>query len=343
MNETRNLPNAFSAAGRIVPGVLACALVAGIASLLGALVPVVGPSVFALTLGILLRLVVGLPAALKPGVDYSSKKILRYSIVVLGGGLTLGVVLGTGRSSLVAIAVTMAAALVATVAAARLLGVKRNLASLIGVGTAICGGSAIAAVAPIIDADDDETAYAVSTIFLFNLAAVFVFPALGSALGLSQRGFGLFAGTAINDTSSVVAAGYLYGDEAGDYATVVKLTRTVMIVPVALAFTAFVSWGARASGGKKGFTGALAVFPWFVLGFLAMSALNSAGVFPPAWIPCIKAAGKFLIALALAGIGFKTDLRAIAASGPKPLVLGFAVWAAVTLASLAYQSLAGAW
>jgi uncharacterized integral membrane protein (TIGR00698 family) len=241
--------------------------------------------------------------------------------------------------------VTITAAFVAVIIAGRLLKIDSNLKSLIGVGTAICGGSAIAAVAPIIEADDHDIAYSISTVFLFNIVAVFIFPALGHALGLTQMGFGLFAGTAINDTSSVVAAGYTFGNAAGDYATIVKLTRTIMIVPIALGFVALmiVRKKREAQQVQGSHFHPAKIFPWFILGFLLMSALNTSGILDKAAIAFLKEAGKFLIIMALSAIGLKTDLRKMLATGLKPMLLGFIVWMCVAFTSIVIQHVAGQW
>src|SRR5699024_1537947 len=178
----------------------------------------------------------------RPGIRFAGNKVLQWSIVALGLGLSLTQVTSVGVASLSVTLVTITVAFVATLLLGRLLGIPSKLKTLIGVGTAICGGSAIAAATPIIKADEHETAFAISTIFLFNLIAVLVFPLFGHLLGMSDQGFGLWAGTAINDTSSVVAAGYSYSSAAGDHATIVKLTRATLIVPVCLGLVAIEAW-----------------------------------------------------------------------------------------------------
>jgi uncharacterized membrane protein YadS len=235
--------------------------------------------------------------------------------------------------------------------------VERKLAVLVGTGTAICGGSAIAAAAPVIDAEDSDTTYAFSVIFAFNLAAVFLFPALGALFGLSDHGFGLWAGTAINDTSSVVAAAYAWSEKAGDYAVIVKLTRTLMIIPVTLvlgilarrgAFDPTPTAGAAVSGEGAALSGSgkpgrprVARLPWFIFAFLGASLLRTIGIIPEAAGKDIADFGVVLIAVALAGIGLSTDLKRIARSGWRPLALGLLVWAAVAASSLGVQALLG--
>ncbi|HAZ63840.1 MAG TPA: putative sulfate exporter family transporter [Armatimonadetes bacterium] len=317
---------------RRAPGLLLCLVIGGAAWLLGRAWPVVGAAVFALVIGIAANNLFRLPASLRPGAQFAAKKVLQYAIIALGGSLSLAQVAEAGRQSLAVMLCTLALGLTAALVLGRLLRVQRNLTALVGVGTAICGGSAIAAVAPILDADDGEVAFSISTVFLFNLAAVLIFPAAGHALGLSQHGFGIWAGTGINDTSSVVAASAAYGAEALQVATVTKLARTLMIVPVAFAILLLVARSREASGGHL-----RKVMPWFIFGFLALALVNSSGLLGPSFPHWAGLAGKFLIAVALAGVGLGTDLRRLAATGARPILLGLLVWAAVALGSLALQ------
>jgi uncharacterized integral membrane protein (TIGR00698 family) len=271
----------------------------------------------------------------------ASKQILQWSIVALGLNLGLDQVLRTGASSLEVTAVTMTAAFVSAALLGRLLGIPSRLKLLIGIGTAICGGSAIAAAAPIVRPDEHETAFAISTIFLFNLVAVLTFPALGHWMGLSAHGFGLWAGTAINDTSSVVAAGYTYGKAAGDFATIVKLTRATLIVPVCLVLAFLEIRRHRKQPGDG--VSLRRIFPWFILWFVAASGLRSAGLVPDAWTPAIHALAQFMIITALTAIGLSSDLRRMASTGARPILLGLGVWAAVACSSLGVQLLMGQW
>jgi uncharacterized integral membrane protein (TIGR00698 family) len=326
------------------PGILLSLGIALVAWFAGGIFPLIGGAVFGILIGITAGSVIPVRGGIVPGVQFASKQVLQWAVMLLGSGLGLGQVYATGAASLVIILVTILSALLVAVIAGRALGVHFNLKSLIGVGTAICGGSAIAAIAPVIEAEDQEISYAVSTVFMFNVIAVFVFPPLGHLLGMSQAGFGLFAGTAINDTSSVVAAGYTYGNAAGDYATVVKLTRTLMIIPIALAFVAVMMQRRRAVHGHADPHVRIAgIFPWFILGFLAMSALNTSGILGGPVLSFLKDAGKFLIVMALSAIGLKTDLRKMLATGTRPMVLGLIVWVTVALTSILVQRAGGQW
>lgn len=325
-------------------GLLLSFCIALVAAYAGGAFPLIGGAVFGILFGIIVGSVITEKGRIAAGVNFTSKKVLQGAVVVLGSGLGIGQVFATGAASLVIIIVTIGSAFLAAGIAGRFLEVPFNLRSLIGVGTAICGGSAIAAVAPVIEAEDQEVSYAISTVFMFNVVAVFIFPPLGHVLGMTEAGFGLFAGTAINDTSSVVAAGYTYGNAAGDHATVVKLTRTLMIIPIALAFVAVMLRRKKAAhAGRGAYLRVAANFPWFILGFLALSVLTTAGILHGTMLVHLKDAGKFLIIMALSAIGLKTDIRVMLATGYKPMVLGLIVWVTVALTSVLVQRVGGQW
>jgi uncharacterized integral membrane protein (TIGR00698 family) len=323
------------------PGLLLTLALAVPAWLLGKLLPLVGAPIFAILVGMLLSFIKR-PRILEEGIRFSGKKVLQYSIVFLGFSLDLGVIVRVGTQSLVVMLFTLSAAFLTAYLVGRALGLATNTKILIGVGTSICGGSAIAAVAPVIDADDREVAFSISTIFLFNIIAVFLFPALGHLLRMDESQFGLWAGTAINDTSSVVAAAFSFGDEAGRFATVVKLTRTLMIIPITLVLAL-----SRRRGESKRAAGASGVsfrfskiFPWFVLGFVLASLVRSLGILPLAADSTLNDIGKFGICTAMAAIGLNTRPRELLKNGLRPIVLGLACWAAVALVSLAVQGFA---
>ena len=267
--------------------------------------------------------------------------MLQYSIVFLGFSLDLRVVLRVGGQSLAVMLFTLSAAFITAYLVGKVLRLDANLKILIGVGTSICGGSAIAAAAPVIGADDRDVTYAISTIFLFNIVAVFLFPALGHLMRMSADQFGLWAGTAINDTSSVVAAAFSYGDAAGRYATVVKLTRTLMIIPITLVLALARARSARSASGSRGAQGArlemAKIIPWFVLGFLAASLVRSLGVLPDTAASALSEIGKFGICIAMAAIGLNANPLKLVRNGVRPILLGLACWAAVAVVSLLVQ------
>lgn len=324
-------------------GILFTFIIAFIANWLGRLFPIIGGAVFGIMIGILINNFIGKPKSVEKGVTFTSKKILQWAIIVLGGGLSLTQVWKTGLSSFSVMLFTLTAAFIAAYGFGKLMGIPSNLKTLIGVGTAICGGSAIAAISPIIEADDMDIAYSISTIFLFNVIAVLIFPPLGHLLGLSDNAFGLWAGTAINDTSSVVAAGYAYSNAAGAYATIVKLTRTTMIIPVSLIFSFIVAYKKKKDSKEdsKVNYSFKKIFPWFIIWFLIASLLNTMGVFPNNSIPYINKVGKFMIAMALTAIGLNSDFKKMLKTGVKPILLGVIVWFVVSAVSIIVQYLTG--
>lgn len=326
---------------RRVPGFALAVLIAGVAMVIGRLIPIVGAPVTGVVIGAAVAAIRAPGRMLRPGIELASKKVLQLAVVTLGTQLSLAQVIHTGFASLPVMVGTLAACLVAAYFVGRWLGVVGDLRTLIGVGTGICGASAIAAVTPVIGAAGVDVAYAVSTIFLFNIAAVLSFPALGHLLGLGQHAFGLLAGTAVNDMSSVVAAASTYGGVAANYAVVVKLTRTLFIIPICLGLAA---WVAR----RRSHSGATAparrtritrLVPWFLVAFLAAAALNSAGLLGAGVRHGMVEVSMWLITIALSAIGLSTDVRGLRTAGPRPLVLGAVLWVVVTLTSLAMQYL----
>ena len=327
-----------------VPGLLLAVGIGLVALLLGHWAPLIGGPVFGIVLGIIVRNAFAPDARFTPGIQFGGKQVLQWSIIALGFGLSLTQVAKTGLESLWVTLITMSVAFLSAWALGRWLGVHDKLKILIGVGTAICGGSAIAAVTPIIRSDDHDTAFAISTIFLFNVIAVLLFPLLGHLMHMSDLGFGLWAGTAINDTSSVVAAGYSYSHAAGDYATIVKLTRATLIIPVCLVLAFVVAAREKrkqTQSGSSGYFSLARIFPWFILWFLVASGIRTAGFIPVAIQPALHMLAEFLIIVALTAIGLSANLRRMISSGARPILLGLCVWVAVSVSSLLVQLVIG--
>jgi uncharacterized integral membrane protein (TIGR00698 family) len=328
---------------KISPGLLFAAILALMATFFGKLVPIIGGPVFGIVFGILIGNIFGKPKRTKDGLSFASKKILQYAIIALGGGLSLTQVYKVGLSSLYVLIFTLSAAFITAYGFGRFMKIPIKLTSLIGMGTAICGGSAIAAISPIIEAEDRDIAYSISTVFMFNIIAVLIFPPIGHLLGFSDKAFGLWAGTAVNDTSSVVAAGYAFSNAAGAYATIVKLTRTTMIIPISLIFAAVVSIRKRKEASKSGEVNYSfrRIFPWFIIWFLAASLLNTVGVINSQIAGFFTELGKFLIVIALSAIGLNSDFKKMLETGFKPMLLGLIVWVSVALASIIVQFTTG--
>ncbi len=301
----------------------------------------------AIVLGVAARALWSPPERARPGLAFSSRTVLQAAIVVSGFALSFVTVVRTGLGTLPVTLGTMAVALALAPLAGRALGLENVLQRLVGVGTAICGASAIAAVATVLEPAESEIALAIAVVFFYNIVAVLIFPPLGHLMHLGQDAFGLWAGTAINDTSSVVAAGYAYGREAGDHATIVKLTRATLILPI-VGVLAVLRARARHAGAAAAESPEGAgrvpwrrIIPWFIVWFLAAALVNTTGVIPPAWHGPIGLLATFLISTALAAIGLNTQLAKLVRTGARPLAFGFVLWVAVALSSLALQRLTG--
>lgn len=316
----------------VLPGFLLCLVIAVAAYALGRLFPIVGGPVFGIVIGVAVALVRKPDRALTAGIKFSSKQVLQLSIVLLGFNLQLQEVIGGGLRSLPVMLGTLVIVLCAAYFIGKLLGLDRDLRRLLGVGTAICGGSAIAALASVIEVSESDVAYAISTVFLFNVAAVLTFPAIGHLLALSQHAFGLWAGTAINDTSSVVAAGFVYGHAAGTQAVIVKLTRTTLIIPIVLFYAGKRLWQARSNGERVDVS---KILPWFILWFVGAAFLNTLGAVPASLHDAFAQGALFLIVVALTGVGLSANAAAIRAAGVRPLLLGFSLWVLIAISSLA--------
>lgn len=326
-------------------GLLLCLVIALPAWFLGERFPVIGGPVFAILAGMILTLFLKEKSSFQAGITYTSKKILQYAVILLGFGMNLSDILAKGKQSLPVILSTISISLLTAFVLSKVLKIPSKISTLIGVGSSICGGSAIAATAPVIDADDEEIAQAISVIFLFNVAAALIFPTLGSVLGLGNEGFGLFAGTAINDTSSVTAAASAWDDIHGsntlEAATIVKLTRTLAIIPITL-FLAFLQTRKERSesAGKVDFK---KIFPFFVLYFVLASVITTVFNLPVSITAPLKTLSKFFIVMAMAAIGINTNLVKLVKSGGKPILLGFSCWIAIALVSLGMQKILGIW
>ena len=336
---------------KLLPGVAVSLAIAAVACFIENLLPIhlIGGAVIAMFLGMIVNHFVGKNAKLAPGLKFTSKKILKFAIILLGLSLNISTILEVGRMSLTVMVFTLATCFGGGYFIGKALGLNWKLSNLISAGTGICGGSAIAAIAPTIDAEDIDVAYAMSATFLFDMAMIVLFPIMGRAMGMSAEAFGIWAGTAVNDTSSVVATGYAFSEAAGDFATMVKLTRTLAIIPTVLTF-ALIQMGikrkeAMANGADKkeikanfSFT---KVFPWFILGFLAMSLVATLVSIPGEVVSTTKSISKFLMVCALAAIGVGTSFKDMKKAGIKPMVHGFIISALVVVVALLVEMAMG--
>ncbi len=337
-----------------ISGLLLCLVIALPSWYLGKLFPVIGGAIIAIIAGMVVALFFKEKGGFEPGIKFTSKKILQWAVVLLGFGMDLTVILQIGKQSLPIIISTISTSLIIAYILHRAMKIPSKISTLVGVGSSICGGSAIAATAPVIDADDEEVAQSISVIFFFNVVAALIFPAIGGMLGFSTtdgNAFGVFAGTAINDTSSVTAAAstwdsiYGLGAATLDTAVTVKLTRTLAIIPITLVLAFLRARSAKNTDGAAKVS-MKKIFPFFILFFVGASIITtaavSAGIDASVFSP-LKELSKFFIVLAMAAIGLNTDIVKLIRTGGKPLALGFCCWIGITAVSLAMQHLLGIW
>ena len=334
-------------------GLALCMLLAIPSWLLGKKIPIIGSPVIAIILGMIITLFIKNKNNFDPGIKFTSKKILQYAVIFLGFGLNLSVVLETGKQSLPIIISTITTSLVIAFVLQKVMHIPEKISTLVGVGSSICGGSAIAATATVIDADDEEVAQAISVIFFFNVLAAILFPSLGALLGFSHtsgEAFGIFAGTAINDTSSVTAAAstwdsmYNLGSATLDKAVTVKLTRTLAIIPITLLLAFIRTKRKKGTGGIK--VDFKKSFPFFIIYFILASLITTIATglgVPSSIFAPFKELSKFFITLAMAAIGLNTDLVKLIKSGGKPIIMGFCCWIGITAVSLILQHVLKIW
>ena len=319
-------------------GVAICFAVAGLSVLVEKLVPgdLLGASIIALFLGTMINSFFH-PAWLKPALKFTSKRILKVAIVLLGATLSINTIVSVGKMTFFVMIFTFAMCFGGGYFVRKLFGLNWKLSNLISAGTGICGGSAIAAIAPVIDADDKDIAFAMSSTFLFDMVMVALYPLMGKALGMTDIAYGIWAGTSVNDTASVVASGYAFSELAGDFATMVKLTRTIAIIPTVLVF-AYIGTRIKqkelkeANNGQK--VNLLKIIPWFIGGFLLLAILNSFGCIPVAASGIIKGTSKFLMVTALSAIGLGTSITDFKKAGLRPMFYGITIDTLVTITAL---------
>ena len=319
-------------------GIAICFAVAAASVLLEELIPggLLGASIIALFLGTIINSFFH-PAWIKPALKFTSKKILKCAIILLGASLSVRTILSVGKMTFCVMIFTFAMCFGGGYFVRKLFGLNWKLSNLISAGTGICGGSAVAAIAPVIDADDKDIAFAMSSTFLFDMVMVALYPLMGKALGMSDIAYGIWSGTSVNDTASVVAAGYAFSEAAGDFATMVKLTRTIAIIPTVLVF-AYIGIRMKqkelqaTSGGKK--VNLAKIVPWFIGGFLVLAICNSIGFIPAALSGMLKTISKFLMVMALAAIGLGTSITDFKKAGLAPMFYGITIDTLVTLTAL---------
>ncbi len=300
----------------MIPGVLLILVISILSKVLGEFFPSIGGVIFALLIGIIITNSVNIDEKYNDGIDVVVKKWLKAAIILLGATLSFRSILDIGAHSILVILFVVAGGILVTLFVGKLLKIDHTLALLIGAGTSICGATAISVIKGVLHAKESIVAYAISTIFFFNIMATFLYPVFGHWLQLSALQMGIWAGVSIHDTSSVVAVGYLLGDDVGEVATTVKLVRTLFILPIVLAI-AFIA--VRKNEGTTSLKGA---FPLFVLGFLLMSGAYSFGLISENISAYLGTTAKFLILMVMAGVGLQVQWKNIRSLGMKPFIAG---------------------
>ena len=319
-------------------GLVICFGVAAFSVVVERLVPgeLLGAAIIALFTGTIINTFFH-PDWMKASLKFASKKILKAAIILLGASLSVSTIMSVGKMTFFVMIFTFAMCFGGGYFVRKVFGLNWKLGNLISAGTGICGGSAIAAIAPVIDADDKDIAFAMSSTFLFDMVMIALYPIMGKALGMTDVAYGIWAGTSVNDTASVVASGYAFSEAAGDFATMVKLTRTIAIIPTVLVF-AYIGTRLKQkelqteAGGKK--VNIAKIIPWFIGGFLALAIFNSIGFIPAALSGVMKSASKFLMVTALAAIGLGTSITDFKKAGLKPMFYGITIETLVTLTAL---------
>lgn len=319
-------------------GVLLSGTIAVIAFYLNTILPtdLLGSAVIALLIGMVLNPFIERSDIYDDGISWTSKYVLRAGIIIAGVTLSFYQLVEAGKYALVLLFFTLITAFGVGYLMMKVFKMDWKLTSLLSVSTAICGGTAVATVGPTIRAKNRDIAYAISATFIFDILTVIAFPYIGQWLGLSDTGYGLWVGTSVNDTSSVVAAGYAFSDASGVLATIVKLTRTLFIVPIVLIFS-WIYAKKEASTGSREKVNIASIFPWFILGFLGVVALRTVGIIPETMVSPISSMSKFFLAMALGAIGLKTNLTEVSGVGFKPMVAAVIIDVSVVIVALIAQ------
>lgn len=325
--------------GRFILGIFICFAVAGLSIFVEKLIPgeILGASIIALFMGTIINSFFH-PRWIQPALKFTSKRILKFAIILLGASLSINTIMSVGKMTFFVMIFTFAMCFGGGYFIRKIFGLNWKLSNLISAGTGICGGSAIAAISPVIDADDKDIAFAMSSTFIFDMVMVALYPIMGRLLKMSDIAYGIWAGTSVNDTASVVASGYAFSEIAGDFATMVKLTRTIAIIPTVLVF-AYIGTRIKqkelkeANKGQK--VNILKIIPWFIGGFLLLAILNSVGYIPTAVGGVMKSASKFLMVTALAAIGLGTSITDFKKAGLAPMFYGITIDTLVTFTALA--------
>jgi uncharacterized integral membrane protein (TIGR00698 family) len=282
------------------------------------------PMILSIMTGIIFHNVIGTPARARAGVVFSLRSVLRVAIILLGLQLTAQEVIEVGAAGVAIIALTLVGTFMVTTWLGRLIGVDRKLTQLIAAGTSICGASAVIATNTVTQAPDEDVAYAVACVTVFGSVAMFTYPLLPAALHLDPHAFGLWSGASIHEIAQVVAAAFQDGKQAGEFATIAKLSRVMMLAPTVILLGLMAARRAEQHG--HGLVRAKPPLPWFVLGFIALVGVNSVVTVPAETRTAIVFLTTFLLSMALAAMGLETDIAKLKAKGIRPFILALSAF-----------------
>lgn len=317
--------------GAIAASAFALRLLPGVATL--------GPMILAIAIGIAVRNIAGPPVRVKAGMTFSLKRILRFAIILLGLQLTVRQAVEVGFTGIAIIMATLIGTFAFTKWLGKAIGVDRKLAELIAAGTSICGASAVIVMNTVTEAHDEDVAYAVASVTVFGSLSMFLYPILPALLYLDPHAYGLWTGASIHEIAQVVAAAFQDGKVAGDFGTVAKLSRVMMLAPMVIGLGIAAARRSASDGGTTGPSRRKAPLPWFVLGFMALTVANSFVKIPVEMKAWLMQFTVFLLSMALAALGLETDIRKLRAKGILPLALGAASWLFIAAFSLALVKL----
>lgn len=312
--------------GGIMPGLALTVLIA-IGAYLLRLIPGLGffsPLVLAIVVGMAFHNIVRVPAVAVPGVKFALRRILRFAIILLGLQLTFAQVRMVGATGFAIIGFTLFTTFFVTRWMGKLMGVDAQLSELIAAGTSICGASAVIATNTVTRGSDEDVAYAVACVTVFGSLSMLLAPVLLPYTGFDAHAYGLWTGSAIHEVAQVVAAAFQGGQQAGEFGTVAKLTRVMLLAPLVIGLGVAALYRAKRVGGEAG--EAKAPLPWFVFGFIALVMVNSTGVVPEDVKANVSVLTTFLLTVALGAMGLETDLRKLRMKGLRPFMLGAAAW-----------------
>lgn len=316
---------------KLLPGVALTAVLAWLARWLHGIPAISGISalMLAILLGMALRNTAGVPASMQSGIRFSMRRLLRLAIMLLGFQISMRQIWQVGGPGFLIVSVTLVCTFLFTVWLGRRLGVDPKMTELIAAGTSICGASAVVATNTVTEGSDEDVAYAIAIITALGTLSILIYPLIGVAMAIPAPAYGLWTGASIHEIAQVVAAAFQGGTVSAQYGAISKLSRVMLLAPVVFTL-GFLATRRRSACGNR----AKVPVPWFLVGFLAMIAVNSLGWLSPVWTTRLVTANQFLLAVALAAMGLETSVRKLLNAGLRPFLVGGGAWCFISVLSL---------